>query len=66
MYPEISQIPDMGAYCDVNNIHSYPGGNLPTWGNPGIDEQQSNLHDKDVPIGDHVGDPSYDTYVTET
>ena len=39
----------MGAYCDVNNIHSYPGGNPPTWGNPGIDEQGSNLYDLNIP-----------------
>ena len=63
---DLSKVPDMGAYCDVNNIHSYPGGNPPTWGNPGIDEQGSNLYDLNMPIGDHVGDPSYDTYLTET
>jgi hypothetical protein len=62
---DLSKVPDMGAYCDLNNIHSYPGGNPPTWGAPGIDESQSNLY-INYPIGDHVGDPSYKTYVTET
>ena len=66
VYVKFSDVPDMGAYCDVNNIHSYPGGNPPTWGNPGIDEQGSNLYDHNYPLGDHVGDPSYDTYLTET
>ena len=63
---DLSKVPDMGAYCDVNNIHSYSGGNPPTWGAPGIDEQQSPLHDYNYPIGDHVGDPLQHTYVTET
>jgi hypothetical protein len=63
---DLSKVPDMSAYCNVNNIHSYPGGNPPTWGAPGIDESQSNLYTYNYPIGDHVGDPSYDTYVTET
>jgi hypothetical protein len=63
---DLSKVPDMGAYCDVNNIHNYPGGNPPTWGNPGIDEQGNSLFDLNMPIGDHVGDPNYATYLTET
>jgi hypothetical protein len=66
VYADTSEIPDMGAYCDVNDIHNYPGGNPPTWGPPGIDKQQSNLYGINLPLGDHVGDPSYDTYITET
>ena len=65
-YVKFSDVSDMGAYCDVNNIHSYPGGNPPTWGPPGIDERESNLHTYNYPLGDHVGDPRYDTYVTES
>lgn len=65
-YPPSSETPELGAYCDVNNTHSYPGGNPPVGGGMIDPKGYSTLRDEDIPAAYRMGDPSHPTVATET
>jgi hypothetical protein len=65
-YPPLSQIPELGDCSDINNIHSFPGGNQPSGANPNDPLNYSVLFDRDMPMANHMGVVGRDVYVTET
>jgi len=59
---DFSAYPNLSAYSDWANMHSYPAGNEPTGGNQ--DEQL--LFDNDIPMAQHVGGEGKPITSTET
>lgn len=65
-YPPLSEIPNLAAESDANNMHSYPQGNHPTGAHPSYPAGYSFLFDRDIPMSEYVGAPGRDLYATET
>jgi hypothetical protein len=66
MYPPEYVNLDLSGTSDANNMHSYPGGNAPTYGNPSDPPGYSLLFNRDIPVAEQIGAPGRDLYSTET